>query len=458
MYGESRNFHTRVPNNLAGSRVAATKRVISDITEQLQHSVPEPIKPVEIINIDAQTAVKPSLGSVQSGRRVLVVALVGVLVIMVGGFTAYLRIIAHSAVTSLPPTTTSSVVSAETPVKSVATHMMFVGDIFWGRAIETAAISTGKGAANLFRGFTNDDKKGYDAWIGNLECPVSDKPVPFAIQASDLIFNCRPDYMSALADWFDVVSLANNHTANRGVDGFAQTRANLEANKLQYFGTYDMNNEKDICEVVTVAARTEQGKKVTMPVAICGYDYVGAVTPKASQMQIMATYAKLMPVIAVPHMGVEYRPTAEQAKVDTYRLMIDSGADMVVASHPHVVQNSEVYKGKLIAYSMGNFLFDQQRLGSDNTESLAVGLQMTIHDQQAIKLYSSLGDTCRTFQDDCLAQLSARLTTRPKIDVVYDFQYYDESSGTPVRANQTVADEIKARASIASLTTLATEW
>lgn len=64
-------------------------------------------------------------------------------------------------------------------------------------------------------------------------------------------------------------------------------------------------------------------------------------------------------VIVYPHWGQEYvsRPNADQIRVA--HALIDAGADMVIATHPHWVQGAEIYKGRLVAYSLGNFVFDQ---------------------------------------------------------------------------------------------------
>lgn len=64
-------------------------------------------------------------------------------------------------------------------------------------------------------------------------------------------------------------------------------------------------------------------------------------------------------VIVYPHWGQEYvsRPNADQKRVA--HALIDAGADMLIATHPHWVQGAEIYKGRLIAYSLGNFVFDQ---------------------------------------------------------------------------------------------------
>jgi len=216
---------------------------------------------------------------------------------------------------------------------------------------------------------------------------------------------------------------------------------------------------QDLCEVVAMPAHSAvSGDKLLLPVAMCGFDYVGNVTVADEQMAQMKSYARVMPVVAMPHMGVEYRAVAEEAKVATYHRLIDSGADLVVGAHPHVVQNTEVYQGKLIAYSVGNFLFDQQILGEDTTRTLGVGVDLSIDDQKAVAVYQQVGPSCKAYKDDCLVQLEKQLSARPVIQAKYDFQYFDESSGTPVRASEAVASAIKEQAGIAQLEGLKATW
>lgn len=428
---------------------------------------PQPNVPVRVERSVSKTTVSSNLAlspDMAKSRRSLkwttfLIALIAVACSALG----YLLIHkpgSHAAVESAVTNRALSAAAEEpSQTMSISSHLMFVGDVFWGRAIETAAQRSGKGAGNLFRGLTADDKKGFDAWVGDMECPVTNKDIPYRTQVDNLIFNCRPEYAMAAAQWFDVMTLANNHTDNNGgAWGLDQTRANLEAAGIQYFGTYNMKDESDICEVVSVKARPTSGEPFMIPVAMCGYDYVGNVTPQASQLQQMQRYAKVMPVFAMPHMGIEYRPTAEDAKVRAYRQLIDNGADVVIGAHPHVVQNTEVYKGRLIAYSVGNFLFDQQILGRDTTETLGVGVSITVQDPTAVAAYEKIGARCKTFKDDCLAQLEEAVTKRPVIQVAYDFQCFDESSGTPVKATPAVCDQIKARATISGLQGLATTW
>jgi len=165
-----------------------------------------------------------------------------------------------------------------------------------------------------------------------------------------------------------------------------------------------------------------------------------------------------MPVIAMPHMGVEYRATAEDAKVAVYHQLIDNGADVVIGAHPHVVQNSENYKGHLIVYSTGNFMFDQQSLGKDTILSLGVGINLKIDDKASIDAYASASN-CQVAHDDCLALLASKITKRPTITVAYDSRCFEQSSNIPKKANQAVCDDILNRATWKLATSgLAESW
>ncbi len=370
---------------------------------------------------------------------------------------------ADTAATSPIATSTASAKTATKPPAGMSTNMLFVGDVFWGRYVQRRVEASGQGPGFLTSGLRKADRNRYNAWIANFECPITAKDVPYQLQLDYLKFNCRPEYLSELAKWFTAASQANNHTMNNdGQWGVEQTRQNLEQAGIQYFGNYDMNKTNDICEVISMPAN-EQGtnKTVHMPVALCGYMYVVDVTPTDAQLAVMQQYAKVMPVISMPHMGVEYRTTAESAKESAYRRMIDNGADAVIAAHPHVIQNSESYKGKLIAYSLGNFLFDQQSVSRDTTLGLGVGIKLTIADGAAAKIYEEVAPSCAAYKDDCVAKLTRQLTQRPAIDVSYSFSCYDESSavgGVPTLGSDAACQLAKQRATTDRLGNLAKQW
>lgn len=154
---------------------------------------------------------------------------------------------------------------------------------------------------------------------------------------------------------------------------------------------------------VTVTYDDTSTSPKQLPVALCAYHGVFKI-PRQDALAEIAKYSQYMPVIAMPHMGKEYVAGPDEIKATTYRAMIDNGADMVLGDHPHWVQETESYKGKLIVYSMGNFIFDQQD-SAEVTRSAAINVVMnTSHaDSYELDKWLTLGKECAKFKDDCLA-------------------------------------------------------
>lgn len=311
----------------------------------------------------------------------------------------------------VPPAQT--VAPDPTPI-SITSDILFLGNTFWGRYTHEYAMKSPLGYAYPFSGLHELGRDDYDAWISGLECPMkASVHMTAAEQEKELQFNCSPEFLPEAKKWFTALSLANNHTDNQGADGFAETRTHLDAQGIQYFGHYDPNETNDICEVialpVTVRYSDNSIKKELLPVAMCAYHGVFRIPSQAAVDEI-TRYSKLMPVFALPHMGAEYKPVPDQIKTDFYHRLIDAGADVVLGDHPHWVQSTESYKGKLIVYSMGNFMFDQN-WNPELMRSAAIHTRLTI-DEGALEEWLQLGEACRAYHDDCLdrAEGLTRLT------------------------------------------------
>jgi len=250
----------------------------------------------------------------------------------------------------------------EASVVSVEGKMLLTGNIFWGRKINTAARASEIGVDFAFSGLAEFGREGYTDWIGGLECPVTDRGQNKYEQEQLLKFNCDPDYLPSFAKWFSAVSLGTNHTGDQGADGFAETKKWLGEAGIGYFGHYDYKDTEEVCGVVGVKVieKMSDGSEVekVLPMGFCGWNGVFGAPTEASLLRIKE-FAEVMPVVAMPHMGVEYKPASDSLRERIYRKMIDYGAEFVAGDHPHWVQNAEVYQGKLIVYAMGNFLFDQ---------------------------------------------------------------------------------------------------
>lgn len=322
-----------------------------------------------------------------------------------------------------PSVPTVIVKPAPLPV-SVTTNSLFFGNAFWGRYMNDWSMASPLKTAYPFSRLNEFNRADYDAWIAGLECPtVSNFTQTSAQEDATLSFNCSPDYLPEAAKWFTAFTLANNHTDNRGAEGFAETKQHLEANGIQYFGHYDPTQLNDVCEVIAFPVKVTYDdastKEQSLPVAMCGYHGVFQI-PSQESLAVMEQYSKLMPVIAMPHMGVEYQPAPDQLKTATYRSMIDHGADVVIGDHPHWIQTTESYKGHLIVYSMGNFMFDQQDTAEVvRSAAIRVVMSETTADSSHLTKWLSLGDECKTFHDDCLAKIQSEGLT--KLPINYQF-------------------------------------
>lgn len=148
----------------------------------------------------------------------------------------------------------------------------------------------------------------------------------------------------------DVASLANNHSANYGKPGIDETKNLLQSNGILVTGL----NGPVFKEV--------KGIKF----AFLGYSDIEK-TPLVSvadENKIMAEVADAKKnadvVIVQYHWGTEYITPPEERQKFLGRLTIDAGADLVIGNHPHWIKPVEFYKGKLITYAHGNFVFDQE--------------------------------------------------------------------------------------------------
>lgn len=318
---------------------------------------------------------------------------------------------------------TSAVTESEPArIVSVQSKMLFTGNTFWGRYVDDWAVRQGDQYAAPFSRLGEFKRDDYDAWITGLECPTTEKAASMtSVQMqSTLTFNCDPAYLPQFAKWFDVVTLANNHTDNQGADGFAETQSAMASNGIQYFGHYDPESLDDVCEVISVPVKAmwsdDTATDESLPIAMCGYHGVFK-TPSAKSLEQIKKYAAYMPVIAMPHSGAEYQPAPDSIKTKLFHAMIDNGAAMVLGDHPHWVQNTEAYNGRLIVYSMGNFMFDQQ-VDSETVRSAAI--QVTLNsDSDMMANWLELGRGCEVHADDCLEM--AEQQGLKKIDATYTF-------------------------------------
>lgn len=188
-----------------------------------------------------------------------------------------------------------------------------------------------------------------DLTIVNLEGPLTTKgkrvDKKFAIKGD-------PSYTGILSlGNIEAVNLANNHTNDYGKEGMEQTKSVLEQVGIQYF-----RGDK-------IAYQEIEGIKVAI-IGEKGWDNSKYTKDKLKQY-ISQAKKEADIVIVMFHWGVEREFYPNKVQKDLAYFCIDEGVDLVVGSHPHVVQGIEVYKGKNIVYSLGNFSFGANKNPSD---------------------------------------------------------------------------------------------
>lgn len=351
---------------------------------------------------------------------------------------------AHPAVTAQVKPAAASVQATHVMPVSISANVLFTGNVFWGRYTNDWANKSELKTAYPFSRLGEFKRDDYDAWIGGLECPTADNVhMTSAQMEAELQFNCDPAYLPEAKKWFTAFSLANNHTDNHGEQGFAETQKHLAENGIQYFGHYDPAKTADTCDVLALPARITYSdntiKKGMLPVAACAYHGVFKIPPQESVAKI-SEYAGLMPVVAMPHMGAEYKPAPDQLKTDLYHHMIDAGADMVLGDHPHWVQTTEAYNGRPIIYSMGNFMFDQQGY-KELTRSAAIRVNMKVDkaNETLLEQWLALGEQCGSYKDTCLEQ--AKTKKLAKLPVTFELSVIgsndDQKITKPATAQET---------------------
>ena len=306
-------------------------------------------------------------------------------------------------------------------VVAASARYLFFGDIFFGRYINDWSQASPLGYDYPFQRLDEFQPDNYNAWVANFECPtVPGDTTSSAEMERTLEFNCDPGYLPNVAQWWDAVSLGNNHTDNRGWDGFATTQDHLVANGIQYFGSPDPENGPN-CNVVVlpITATLSDGstEELSLPLGFCGWDGVFK-NPTAGQLAEITEYAALLPTISYPHSGAENVATPDQIKTTLYHDMIDAGAEMVIGNHPHWIQTTEAYQGKLIVHSMGNFIFDQQR-SAEQVRSAMIDVTLTVDDPAALEAWSDIADQCR--QDFEACQRAASQAGLKRLTLSYTF-------------------------------------
>jgi len=212
-----------------------------------------------------------------------------------------------------------------------------------------------------------------DLNFANLECPYT---TTSAVLEKTYPITCDPKRILYAVDaGFNLLSLANNHALDAGAQGITDTHALLEQTTseqrpLWWAGTGESAEEAN--QFVTVKP---PGKEISIAYIALGNSgpssKIASLNSPDLLDRVAAAAQQADAVMVSVHYGPEYIHVPSKATVDRYHALIDAGATMVVAHHPHVVQGVERYKKGVIFYSLGNFSF-----GSKTRRHLETGARM----------------------------------------------------------------------------------
>ncbi len=201
-----------------------------------------------------------------------------------------------------------------------------------------------------------------DISMVNLENPLTagGSPVPKMFN-----FRARPDYVDILTyGGVDIVTIANNHIYDYGQEGLFDTLEKLSDKNIKFIGAGRNINEARHPVIFYIKG-----------LRIAYFAYYGTHKHSDSypaKIDSAGTALRQLPIIKEDiekyrndvdyiivnfHWGIEKAEYPEENQVSFAHSVIDYGADIIVGHHPHVLQGIEIYKGKIIAYSLGNFIF-----------------------------------------------------------------------------------------------------
>jgi poly-gamma-glutamate capsule biosynthesis protein CapA/YwtB (metallophosphatase superfamily) len=293
------------------------------------------------------------------------------------------------------PPATSSATSPSTGDAPPLTTVTFVGDIMLGRGVAAANPRDPVAPLRAMRGLLGSS----DLTVGNLESTLSTAGQP---HQGDDSFAADPRVLPAMARLgFDALSLANNHTGDYGTAALVRTVAAFRGSGVSSFGA-----GRDLRAAARPVVLEEHGTRF----GFLGFNAIGE-TPRASRARPGALSVRMPPrtgplnqgdlarvlsevrrldhrvdvVTVMPHWGTQYTHAVGPTQRRVARRLVDAGADLVVGGHPHWVQGVERYRGAVIAYSLGNFVFDMDFM-DETMEGVALTATFRGDELRAVEL------------------------------------------------------------------------
>jgi poly-gamma-glutamate synthesis protein (capsule biosynthesis protein) len=262
------------------------------------------------------------------------------------------------AARALVPSKSTTTEAPFSPLK-----LRFLGDVILGRyRAEGFRAISGEGGPVLR--LLNEWLHG-DMVLGNLETPVVATLPAKARARAGSFFGATPEMLAPLAaSGISHLGLANNHAHDLGRQGLVETPGHVERVGIVPIGGARLGAEPDRFQTITLGKTTVHIAAVT---TLRNFEPKPS-DPQVPYIPVRELGARLAPAIAkLPrdeliivfvHWGQEDDPSPGPWERRAAHEWVDAGADLVIGHHPHVLQEIELYSGAVIAYSLGNFLFD----------------------------------------------------------------------------------------------------
>ncbi|MCJ7693851.1 MAG: CapA family protein [Anaerolineaceae bacterium] len=242
--------------------------------------------------------------------------------------------------------------------------LMAVGDIMLARTLGDQIIKGGPGVPFAH---TSTLLNSADISLGNLECSISERGI-----AEDKTYTFRAPLVSAdslVSGGFDLLTLANNHVLDFGVDALADTIELLTVKGIETVGA-GMNIEEARSPVLMERNGLRLAFLAYLDIPRWNYDYLtwiatadkpgvswGYLSNIMEDVQAASQIADV--VIVLMHFGTEGEVQPSYQQILSAHTAIDAGAKLVIGSHTHLLQPIEEYNDGLIVYNLGNFVFDE---------------------------------------------------------------------------------------------------
>ncbi|MBN2425337.1 MAG: CapA family protein [Calditrichaceae bacterium] len=273
--------------------------------------------------------------------------------------------------------------------------------------------------------------KNADISMINLENPLTDRGIPVE---KKFTFRASPDYVKIMkSGGIDIVTIANNHIYDYGVEGLFDTITHLDSIGISHVGA-----GKNLAEARAPAIFSVKGINIGF-LAYYGLnkhsdsypatkDEAGTALRNLSYIEedIKGLKNKADFIVVNFHWGEEKANYPGTDQIDFAHQVIEYGADLILGHHPHVLQGIEVYKKKVIAYSLGNFIFGGNSRKTYKSIILAVNINVCDTKGYSVKIIPIQVDYWQPF----------KINNSDSLEVIHDMKKFSSIFNQSIFQNE----------------------